>query len=226
MSFTLIWRTIVARLALVAGLVVALACAVAAHAQNPAGTDSADTWHSAQSTQALLSALTQKAQREQSLNGRFTQRKQLSGLPVPLIAHGFYEYSSASGLRWVTETPIKSQLKITDNGISGVDKNNSTRVVGEIFLAVIRGDLSQLQQYFTVQSRGDSTRWTLRLTPADSALGSYLAHIDVSGAALTERVFMLDNNGDSSEITLSAKSDKPPAQASVTPINESSRAPQ
>lgn len=166
---------------------------------------SIESWHTAQSTQSLLGVLAQRSKHTKELNGNFIQRKQLSGLPMPLIARGFYEYAENSGLRWVTQSPIESQLKITNEGISGVVDSNSTRFIADIFLAVIRGDLSQLEQYFAIQSRGDSAHWTLRLTPSTDTLGNYISYIDVSGAEFTEQLFIMDSNGDSTDITLIEK---------------------
>lgn len=164
-----------------------------------------ESWHTAQSTQSLLGVLAQRSKHTKELRGSFTQHKQLTGLPMPLMARGFYEYTENSGLRWVTQSPVESQIKITNEGISGVDNSNSTRFIADIFLAVIRGDLSQLEQYFAIQSRGDSAHWTLRLTPSTSPLSSYLSYIDVSGAEFTEQLFIMDSNGDSTDITLIEK---------------------
>lgn len=182
---------------------IALLLSMAVQAQD--NSQSTESWHTTQSTQSLLGVLAQRSQHTNELRGDFIQRKQLSGLPMPLIARGFYEYTENSGLRWVTQSPIESQLKITNKGISGVDNSNSTRFIADIFLAVIRGDLSQLEQYFAIQSRGNSAHWTLRLTPSTDALGNYISYINVSGAEFTEQLFIMDSNGDSTDITLIEK---------------------
>lgn len=184
------------------GLVALLLSFVAqAQGENPI----AESWHTTQSTQALLGVLAQRSKHIRELRGDFSQKKHLSGLPIPLLARGYYEYSENSGLRWVTQSPIESQLNITHEGITGVDNSNSTRFIADIFLAVIRGDLSQLEQYFTVASRGDSAHWTLRLTPSVSVLSDHLSYINVSGAEFTEQLTIMDANGDSTEISLIEK---------------------
>ena len=166
----------------------------------------APNWHDRTATEALLAVLANRAEQIDSLQGKFQQQKQLQGLPLPLTATGNFSYSQHQGLNWHTLSPIDSQLQIGNKSASNagtLGSNTNASLVADIFIAVVRGDLRQLQQYFTIQSSGDTAHWRLRLTPIKETLASYLSYIDVAGAELTEQLYIAEAGGDTTSIKLS-----------------------
>ena len=164
-------------------------------------------WHDHATSEALLVSLAARAEQTHTLQGEFQQNKQLQGLPLPLTASGNYTYSQSQGLNWHTLSPINSKLQIGNNSASNADTlvskaNTHTHLVANIFIAVVRGDLRQLQQYFNIQSSGNTAGWRLRLTPVQQTLANYLNYIDVTGAELTEQLYVAEASGDMTTITL------------------------
>ena len=166
----------------------------------------APNWHDRTATETLLAVLANRAEQIDSLQGKFQQQKQLQGLPLPLTASGNFSYSQDQGLNWHTLSPVNSQLQIGNKpavNAGTLDSNTNASLVANIFIAVVRGDLRQLQQYFTIQSSGDTAHWRLRLTPIKETLASYLSYIDVAGAELTEQLYIAEAGGDTTSIKLS-----------------------
>lgn len=169
---------------------------------SPLPNEEQQQWHSNESTAALLQVLATRAEHTRLLAGEFRQTKHLTGLPMPLVATGKYHYNISDGLRWETLTPIASQVKLTQQGIEGLDQGEGGQLVADIFLAVVRGNLLQLKQYFTIHSAGDVEHWQLRLQPSLPALASYIKYIDVSGSEITEQLTIVENSGDNTLIEL------------------------
>jgi hypothetical protein len=162
-------------------------------------------WHDSTATEALLAVLANRAEQTHNLQGQFQQQKQLQGLPLPLKASGNYSYSQHQGLNWHTLSPINSTLQIGNKpgrNTGTLGSNTNANLVANIFIAVVRGDLKQLQQYFNIQSSGDIAQWHLRLTPIKQALANYLNYIDVTGAELTEQLYVAEASGDITSIKL------------------------
>lgn len=162
-----------------------------------------EKWQSLDATEALLASLSARAQKQSEFSGQFQQIKRLTGLPMPLLASGKYSYRKNDGLVWHTTKPIDNRLVlISSKNNPNSKQSRSEEFIADIFLSVIRGDISQLQQYFDIRSLTQTDRWLVQLTPSHSALKSHIYSINISGTEYTEQLIFIEGNGDQTTINL------------------------
>ena len=155
----------------------------------------------------LLAQLSARSKTIASLDGRFDQQKTIAVLPMPIVSSGVFHFAQGEGVVWETRVPVQTQVKLSPGGISFDDQpaatgsnqaatNQATAIVAKIFMGVIAGELSSLNDYFNIQTLGDSDHWQLILTPRNDNLKAYIHSIEVRGEEFTEQLAIDEANGD------------------------------
>lgn len=158
----------------------------------------------------LLSVLSARNQSITAIHGRFEQHKTIAVLPLPLRSSGRFDFQRGAGIHWQFEQPIDSTLRITAQGIQWAEQPQQTAdtaastMAGSIFLGLISGDMETIANLFEIQAAGQPRRWALTLRPLSDALAAYIDRIVLSGAELTERVLVIEHNGDRTRIDFTA----------------------
>lgn len=156
---------------------------------------------------------TQTLKGAKTLRGKYTQDKQLSGVPKPLHAEGSFVFVKDLGIAWLTTKPFESELVITGSDI--IQRENgkvsmhlsaaeqpAVHIVSEIFEAVFGLDFERLSASFDLYSRRLGKGWELGLKPREA--NGALRDIVVAGDREVRRVLVNDANGDSTDIRLKA----------------------
>lgn len=157
----------------------------------------------------VLSELTTRARQVNSISGNFAQSRHIAVLRVPLQSSGNFQYLRAQGLRWHSIQPVESTLQISTNqGIRVLNAQGESQtlaapeILSQLFLGLFSGELSALQDIFTITEQTVEHGWQLRLSPRSTALKQHLLYIDISGTELVETVLIADANGDRNAISL------------------------
>lgn len=174
-----------------------------------------------------LQQLSEQLAKPSVIHGGFIQEKHLRSLPQPLTSKGNFVLARDLGLLWLLDTPLKQDYRITAAGIARreTDADGAWQMLpgksagaeqNRLFLAVLRGDSSGLQRDFELHLSGDTNGWQLTLVPRSLMLGQVFKQINISGAALVQRIELMETQGDS---TLLKMIDSTSAQ----PLSESER---
>lgn len=164
----------------------------------------------AKSDATLLAQLAERSKAIQSTEGRFVQQKHIAVLPVPLNSTGRFQFTQGKGVVWEVLTPVQNKVELTPKGISFGNEQSANQaaaqqagieVVAKIFMGVIAGELDTLNDYFAVAASGDSSKWTLRLTPHSANLAAYIKSIELQGGEVTEQLDIAEANGDRTHIS-------------------------
>lgn len=165
----------------------------------------------AQVQQRLASAAVQR--------GGFQQDKQLAGFAKPLKSLGDYLLVRGKGLIWRTTAPFASQLVLTRDRIAGgagmqldASKEPGIRVVTQLMLSLLDGDLGALQQAFEVQASlvGDKA-WRAALKPKAAALAQLFSRIELEGDRQLRRIVMTEAQGDTTTLRFDEQAREPAA---------------
>ena len=164
----------------------------------------------------------------------YTEVRFVHLLRKPLVLHGELEYGGAQRLGKNVQQPYRESTTIADGAATVAREGRAPRKFGlerapelqallASFSALLGGDADTLQRYYTLQLVEDAAKWTLTLTPRDSALGRHLRDIVVDGADNEPHCFTLhEANGDASVMLLGAlagaKLPDPPAATALAAL--------
>jgi len=133
----------------------------------------------------------------------FSQTRRIEQLPLPLLSSGALEYRQGGGVKWHTQKPIDSMLRISSAGQmfnNGVEVSG-TSILAELLLDLFSGDWHSLQEHFTINIRGALSAWEMTLTPRSKAMASQISSVSLAGSGYIERLVMQEVSGDSTDIS-------------------------
>lgn len=144
------------------------------------------------------------------VRGDFIQEKHLRALPQALTSRGQFVLSREHGLLWLLKQPLQQDYRIDGNGIArrsgqgwqAVAQQSATAQQNRLFLAVLKGDSSGLQEDFELDLSGTADNWKLDLTPRGVLLKQVFSVIHISGGALVQRIELREVQGDSTVLRL------------------------
>lgn len=155
-----------------------------------------------------------------TMQGKFTQEKQLKGFSDTIKSFGTFslvakngEVSEEKTLFWEIHSPIKSTIKITPKGVFQQDpsdqsmqnQNSQTKWIAinnnqEMLLEILSIDFKALQKYFTFYFTQSGGAWQLVLKPKNALIAKVFDSIILQGASkypsLLEKVVLYESNGD------------------------------
>ncbi len=149
----------------------------------------------------------------QVLNGKFVQRRQISGLPRPLTSSGDFLLARGEGILWRTSTPFTSEFVLSPRGMtlrSGGTEQRVTeaeqpalRTALEMLFAMFSMDLDRLDANFELHGRSLGARWEIGLRPRTGGLSQAFSEAIVSGSKQVDRIVLTGAAGDRTEIEFS-----------------------
>lgn len=151
-------------------------------------------------------------QKPTTIQGEFTQQRFLNALPKPITTSGTFILNNApahNGLLWQMEKPFKSTVRVSPKGImqwhnqqwvENARTGQSQQV--SLFLGLLSGNISALEQQFSVQLSGSNTDWTLTLTPKSLLMKQIFNTIILTGDRLVKTIELTEKQGDRTLITL------------------------
>jgi len=153
-------------------------------------------------TLKALSAL-EKQSEPLPLSLDFHQKKQLSGLPRPLVSSGQLAIS-ADEIIWTTEQPQQQELTINRQGIfeqGGAESISGSDTIAQLLLAILQQDETVLKQQFNLSVEQEC----VVMVPKADALASVIEKIHSCGAQSVELVELFEQNGNTTRIELSQR---------------------
>ena len=135
-------------------------------------------------------------------------------LRKPLVARGQLDYAGPGRLGKRVESPYREITTIADGAVNvqregraarhfSLDRAPELQALLVSFSALLDGNATQLEQFYTMQLVDSADSWTLILTPRKSDLAQQLHDISVDGHASDPRCFTLhEADGDASVMLL------------------------
>ena len=162
-----------------------------------------------------LPQLMQEMAGVKSSKRKFTERKYMSVLTVPLESSGTLSYQAPDRLEKHTLTPREERM-VLDHGVivvtrAGQGKNtmmvNQYPAIGafvESIRSTLAGDQKTLERYFQVKLEGSAARWHMKLLPVDKAVRDMVREIRMEGrGTMIVSMEIIEANGDHSTMTVS-----------------------
>lgn len=151
-----------------------------------------------------LSALSNQLSSHAVVRGPFIQEKHLRAMAQPLTSRGQFVLAADAGLLWQLQSPITQDYRIntagiakrTSNGWQAQPGSDAAAQQSRLFLALLRGERSGLEDDFELQLQGASNDWTLTLTPRAVFLKQIFSRIEIQGAQLVQRIELFETQGD------------------------------
>lgn len=149
----------------------------------------------------------------QTVRGKFTQIKVISGISKQLVSEGNFVVDKSLGVLWITEKPIYQRLRVSKSTIRIDNRSGnlmtldarsepSVRYINELVIAVFSGDITSLERLFSYSGEVTSNSWTIELMPK-SFSSTPFKKILMSGGTTISRITFLSKEGDSTEIQFS-----------------------
>ena len=159
---------------------------------------------------ALPGALTAHLGAAALVHVDFTQTRTLAALSRPLKASGSLVLARDQGVIWALKRPVAITYVMGPKGLMVVSadgrKDHRTAreapmvaQLGQVFQALIQGDLKGLETYFTVTGSGTPERWELVLLPRPQA-AAFLKRVQLSGGRVIDRIRLEEASGDRMEL--------------------------
>ncbi|MBX9902053.1 MAG: outer membrane lipoprotein carrier protein LolA [Burkholderiaceae bacterium] len=174
----------------------------------------------------LIADVRARVSNTQILRGQFEQQKTVAGFKKPLVSNGEFLLSKSRGIIWRTNKPFSSTLIIGNHKLTGrqsdgsetfqfdTEREPALRLINELMLALVAGDLATLQRHFKVEGELiGRNEWTLRLTSTDANLASIFKIVAIEGDRYVRSVRMAEVSGDNTLIRFEKLSEAPSLSA-------------
>lgn len=153
-----------------------------------------------------LQQIFQRISAQQTVRANFVQQKSLASINKVFKSTGRVLFTQNQGVLWQIESPVQADLVMTAHSLLQKTSNTQSRIqldqspyggVATVFLHLMRGDLTTLQQHFTIQSirregTGKAPEWSIRLLPKTSVMKKIFSSVDVSGDDFVQQIRLLD----------------------------------
>lgn len=148
-------------------------------------------------------------QQPTNIQGDFTQQRFLKSLPKPITTSGQFVLYKDHGLLWQMQKPFTSDIKVTHNGI--MQWNNTQWIKNErigqseqinLFLGLLSGNISSLENQFSVDISGNNHQWILILTPTSLLMKQIFTVIQIQGDNTVKTIELQEKQGDRTIIQL------------------------
>lgn len=150
----------------------------------------------------LLDNITKKLVKTPIVQGDFQQEKRLKILRKPLISTGTFTYHQSKGVIWKTLTPIPSVLMINESKLlTGQGEQAVPAAFGNVFKALLGGELNRLAEGFDITGTEQKTSWQLQLKPKDELMKKIISTILVSGDTELRSLEIQEVTGNQTQIS-------------------------
>lgn len=165
------------------------------------------------SAELNLKELTAQLSAPTELRASFSQERTLTGFARTLKAEGTLLVHREHGILWRQRTPFAQDVVLDERGILVDDgtglkamaqsDNPQLQSFAKMLKSLFAGDLSALEQYFTLELTGTSEKWQLTLTPTQEPMNLIFSGLELKGAHYVQEVVLQDKAGDSTKIAFS-----------------------
>ena len=165
------------------------------------------------SAELTLKELTAQLSAPTELRASFSQERTLTGFARTLKAEGTLLVHREHGILWRQRTPFAQDVVLDERGILVDDgtglkamaqsDNPQLQSFAKMLKSLFAGDLSALEQYFTLELTGTSEKWQLTLTPTQEPMNLIFSGLELKGAHYVQEVVLQDKAGDSTKIAFS-----------------------
>jgi outer membrane lipoprotein carrier protein len=182
-------------------------CAFAAMGAFAEGVDPVFAHPLNDSSRASLSASFGRLSDKPVVSGSFTQTKRIKRLGRNLVSKGDFLFSVEDGVYWNIRSPYPSTLILTAKRLvqrsatgeeSVMDSSDNLvfkRIAGTM-QSVFSGDLSALEDEFSVYFQGDLSAWHVGLVPKEKTVRDVIASIVVEGSESITNLKLAEGSGD------------------------------
>ena len=152
----------------------------------------------------MLARITARLVKTPMTQGVFQQEKRLKILRKPLISTGTFTYHQSKGVIWKTLTPIPSLLLVNDSHlVTGQGEQAVPAAFGNVFKALLGGELNRLSEGFDITGKEQKTSWHLQLTPKDTLLKKVINTILLTGDTDLRTLEIQEVTGNQTRISFS-----------------------
>jgi len=152
----------------------------------------------------MLARITARLVKTPMTQGVFQQEKRLKILRKPLISTGTFTYHQSKGVIWKTLTPIPSVLMINESKLlTGQGEQTVPAAFGNVFKALLGGELNRLSESFDITGKEQKTSWHLQLTPKDTLLKKVINTILLTGDTDLRTLEIQEVTGNQTRISFS-----------------------
>jgi hypothetical protein len=154
----------------------------------------------------------ERLQRSPLLRADFRQERQLRILRRPLISSGRMVLLEGQGVLWQVADPHPVTYLIRPGEVLEWEGEAAPRRVGmaavpgfrlltQVFLAALAGDLTGLGAAFTPETLPADNGWRVKLTPKSAELSEIISSLEVAGDRYVEEVHLHEARGDAVRFT-------------------------
>ncbi len=147
------------------------------------------------------------------VQGDFTQRRQLSGLPRAIESSGRFIFSRQHGLYWETLQPFYQATtfgvddliywdSIDGPALEAGPRDPVQQYVSQVMLSLFSADMGELDKLFNSQWHGDVNNWSLQLLPAQTAVARIIARVQLRGGQYLRSLSVETRSGDRNTLLL------------------------
>lgn len=169
-----------------------------------------------ESSKAALASL-ENLSRNAVVYGDFKQVKHIQKISRDFESTGKFVIAKGKGIVWDVEKPFKNSLVITDSrmversasgAVSSIDASQNAVFAefSKTIQSVFSGNVSLLEQNFTVSFSSRGGQWVMTLVPKEKSIRQVIGSIELSGNGTLSSVVILD--ADSNTLTYSFENQK------------------
>lgn len=153
-----------------------------------------------------LQTLAATLQRHTNIQGSFIQERHLQNLPAPLQSQGDFVLVPGKLLLWQMKTPFAVVLRVREDGIAQQTDSGAWQSTAQnthhiaLFMAMLAGDLTALEQQFHIRIQGGIDDWHMELTPKDALLKQIFTRITLAGDRFVRSIALDETQGDRSRL--------------------------
>lgn len=164
--------------------------------------------------------------RAEQLSGRFREEKTVAGFPKLMISTGTFRFAG-SELRWTTESPFASEIRVSPAGIETISGETRRMLSAEDIPAVGRfarmladflsGRLDAVREAFELSAeRTTDGRIAVTALPRSKALGGTIREVRLYGRTHVEEVVLTTASGEVSRMRFTDVRDSDSASSAAS----------
>ncbi|CDH32398.1 putative exported protein [Xenorhabdus bovienii str. Intermedium] len=159
-----------------------------------------------------LDELQQRFANQPVVRAKFTQERQIDGMPQPLHSSGEMLVSPHKGLWWHQQKPFPLTMLLDDSRMVQVMPGQAPQVItaesnpqmfqfNHLMRALFQADRAVLEENFKTDFKDlGQEKWQLTLTPKTSPLDKLFTAITLQGQANLDSILLTDRQGDRTEL--------------------------
>ena len=142
--------------------------------------------------------------------GLFDQERHIKLADITLVSYGEFQWGSATGITYITQSPVKSRIEINSSGTMLDGRPLQDRGLGKFILLVINSILTNntndiMNQFAIANLDIKDVDWFVHLEPRKMLIRSVISSIEIKGNTNLHSIVIYEQNGDFTRITYKNK---------------------